>query len=880
MKKIPLKYLLVIFFTSFCLLGCDGSNNDPVIDPVIPNQDIKYDQNLAKSAIVSVSSSNPGEGPEKLVDGKSIGSSEFYSSINTSPTRDKNHVEWVSIKLNQSQTINEVDIYPVSTEIHEGFPIDFKIQVSDNGLDWRDVASVKDHPLPTSASPVIVYFEPVQATYVRLYAERLRPINNSWTDYKDVFLLRLSEIEIYMRSSQIQSVVLGSTIGVSGSETKLDIDVNTVQLSDGVKVNAELVNADGSALSNAIVSESTIINNKTKLSLTLPAGLSNGDYKVKVTIKISDKDISALSGLYKISEKSTRIFYVSNSTGNDANDGLSEATALKTLVQASKLGLLPGDKLLLRKGDVWEGQKLVLQNSGTPEYPIIVSSYGAGNKPRIKPNYVEYYGIRILNASGYEISDIEISDVIGGIVVWEENTYNHKYVKITDCYFHDMTDQGRGVPSNIPDVLYGMGISIAGSDNYGGKTLLSDIYIEDCKFDKCDVGIEVIGRDHDEAGRWNEHAHHKISNRAFMNVNIKNCEIKRSYRSGGVMLYCITNGKTENVTIDQTGYNGVGMWWGVCAFQVARVSDYLVENCTFQNTIKGTSPDGQGFDWEADNHNVVVRNCRFLNNDGPATLNYGESWPGENDGCVLDGCYIEGNNRISDVNDDYYNRVFGMNKSRPANNGIVKNCEIYLRTNNQNYSSFPLVFDETNRVYNADGGLIYNGVERTNPIINESFANLNNWSNTTNASVSNGSVKLKNGSIIYLKNENGLSNYFSEAHFNFVDEGSAGISFGVTSATSYYLVKAEVKISMKSTIQLCKVIDGKINVLRSIDAFGLRPKTSFTLRVNANGSDIKIYSQGNLLVTYTLNESYSGSTGLYMGDIGECSISKFFAHPI
>jgi hypothetical protein len=49
--------------------------------------------------------------------------------------------------------------------------------------------------------------------------------------------------------------------------------------------------------------------------------------------------------------------------------------------------------------------------------------------------------------------------------------------------------------------------------------------------------------------------------------------------------------------INETGYEGIGMWWGVAAFQCARVHNYLVENCTFSNTIKGKSPDGQGFDF-------------------------------------------------------------------------------------------------------------------------------------------------------------------------------------------------------------------------------------------------------------------------------------------
>lgn len=74
---------------------------------------------------------------------------------------------------------------------------------------------------------------------------------------------------------------------------------------------------------------------------------------------------------------------------------------------------------------------------------------------------------------------------------------------------------------------------------------------------------------------------------------------------------------------------------GVAGFQVSRVSDSLIENCTFSNTIKGSSPDGQGFDFESDNQNVTVRKCRFLNNDAAGLLCFGGTWPGANAGNVV-----------------------------------------------------------------------------------------------------------------------------------------------------------------------------------------------------------------------------------------------------
>ena len=402
-------------------------------------------------------------------------------------------------------------------------------------------------------------------------------------------------------------------------------------------------------------------------------------------------------------------YYVSSSSGNDTNDGLTPERAFKTLKRVSEEKLSPGDSLLLKAGDVWIQETLLPDGSGKPEDPIVISSYGKGARPHIKPGRDAIYGIRIVNDAGYKIIGIEVSDCYGGIVVWEENTYNHEYIWIEDCYLHDITDKdepiggGKNGRPVTPDLIYGMGISICGADAFGGRTLLSGITITRCKFDRCDVGIEVIGRDYDATGTWKRHGHDLISANAFLNVNISDCDVQRSYRTGGVMLYCITGGSAKNLIVNETGYEGVGMWWGVAAFQCARVYDYLVENCTFSNTIKGKSPDGQGFDFEADVHDVVVRKCRFINNEGPAILYYGDSWAGVNKGCVVDSCYIKGNNWSKDG--DYIGKVFGVGK--PANEGIIKNTEIHLRTDDQTFDCAPIVFDTSNRVYNASGKLIY-----------------------------------------------------------------------------------------------------------------------------------------------------------------------------
>ena len=112
-----------------------------------------------------------------------------------------------------------------------------------------------------------------------------------------------------------------------------------------------------------------------------------------------------------------------------------------------------------------------------------------------------------------------------------------------------------------------------------------------------------------------------------------------------------------------------------------------------------------------------MRRCRFLNNEGPATLNYGGSWAGENTGCVLEDCYLEGNNRSGDG--EYIAKVFGVGK--PENFGIFRRNEIHLRTNDQNFYCYPIVFDESNVVFDADGNKIYAAPDRSRKLFGDTF---------------------------------------------------------------------------------------------------------------------------------------------------------------
>jgi uncharacterized repeat protein (TIGR01451 family) len=71
-------------------------------------------------------------------------------------------------------------------------------------------------------------------------------------------------------------------------------------------------------------------------------------------------------------------YYVSQSTGNDLNDGLMDNRPFKTVSKVNTLDLQPGDRVLFKCGDVWRADPLVIVKSGDSGHPITFGSYPAG----------------------------------------------------------------------------------------------------------------------------------------------------------------------------------------------------------------------------------------------------------------------------------------------------------------------------------------------------------------------------------------------------------------------------------------------------------------------------------------------------------------------
>lgn len=128
-------------------------------------------------------------------------------------------------------------------------------------------------------------------------------------------------------------------------------------------------------------------------------------------------------------------YYISDSEGNDSNNGTSEGTPWKTLGRLSSATINAGDSVLLRCGDVWQEQFLNIIGQGTSGNRITYGSYGIGSKPKIS-------GLRTITSwvnEGGGIYSYQSNDlpeylrtvVIDGVIRAKGKFPNQGYLRIT-----------------------------------------------------------------------------------------------------------------------------------------------------------------------------------------------------------------------------------------------------------------------------------------------------------------------------------------------------------------------------------------------------------------------------------------------------------------
>lgn len=95
--------------------------------------------------------------------------------------------------------------------------------------------------------------------------------------------------------------------------------------------------------------------------------------------------------------RTTAVYYVSSSAGNDQNDGRSPQTAWQSLTRVNTAEFQPGDRILLRRNDLWRGS--LRAKSGVEGWPITYGAYGDGAKPILQGSVAKHMPTSWVRAS-------------------------------------------------------------------------------------------------------------------------------------------------------------------------------------------------------------------------------------------------------------------------------------------------------------------------------------------------------------------------------------------------------------------------------------------------------------------------------------------------
>lgn len=192
-------------------------------------------------------------------------------------------------------------------------------------------------------------------------------------------------------------------------------------------------------------------------------------------------------------------YYVDATDGNDDHTGKMENAAWHTLEKVNGTLFNPGDSILFKRGETWDGQ-LKIQSEGKANLFISIGDYGSGKKPEIK-NSGKNHGISLEGKSFISIKNLKITSAQGSGILITESTKNG-LIKIESCDISNCKIDG-----------------IAVKDRGNVDIILSNIY------ENKNNGISAFFSGHNML--W--------SDKKGNNIKITDCKIYNNYK-GGVFL--------------------------------------------------------------------------------------------------------------------------------------------------------------------------------------------------------------------------------------------------------------------------------------------------------------------------------------------------------
>lgn len=318
--------------------------------------------------------------------------------------------------------------------------------------------------------------------------------------------------------------------------------------------------------------------------------------------------------------------YYIDTAGRNTNDGLSPETAFADFENVKKLLLQPGDKVLLKRGCIWNSL-LEINGKGTPDNFIEVSCYGDGEMPKIERNGdISERCIRVNNPSYFKMSNIEVCNAGTGIVLFYDNDFDNRSVYLDNIIAHDFYGIYRASGSSSTNpvwqdyqcddrVGFSFGICVTGRDTAETKhkQVLSDLRITNTEIYRTGGGLGLDWCDHKNCD-GTESGPEKFRDVVFENLHLHHNNVPDVSLSS-LFIQCVTNAVFRNSTID-VGAGGAP--WGAAGIHLQLARNVLIDHVTIKNMPHTGTNDECAIDFETDVDTCVIINSTFDNNAGAA----------------------------------------------------------------------------------------------------------------------------------------------------------------------------------------------------------------------------------------------------------------------
>lgn len=361
----------------------------------------------------------------------------------------------------------------------------------------------------------------------------------------------------------------------------------------------------------------------------------------EITTEYIDKKISP--NYSQISEEiEYTTYYFDSINGSDSNSGLSSENAKKTLTAANSIiksvVASKPTKVLFKANTTYEGNLMVANFISNDESPLIISTYGEGEKAKIiGPENGTCIDIK---SSNVRVSNLECTSPKGfrGIHVNTAKKGAMKNIVVSNCYIHDINfDQSMAkLPDNnqMPDsntvqmicpdsrFSYSCGgiIFEANTPLAKGASWYENIWIDDNVVERVTrTGIWIFSNWAQRPGvDWGHNPYYDDDTNWYphKNVYIRRNDVLFSGGDGIIMGACLDSFIEGNYCynaqiLGRPNYYCAGIWSHSC------------KNLVFQYneaSYTHTKRDGQGFDIDIGNSNILFQYNYSHHNDGGGLL--------------------------------------------------------------------------------------------------------------------------------------------------------------------------------------------------------------------------------------------------------------------